>query len=119
VFLYNIDDLQSIVKENLAPPHLRGRPRRRHRREEVDRFKAWMQSREVVPTVIALRQRFEGDPAGGAGAAGAEAGVASAGGARAGGRGHTPDRGKAAPDADGTFERGRRRGPGRSPTPTR
>jgi glutamyl-tRNA reductase len=28
-------------------------------REEVDRFKAWMQSREVVPTVVALRQRFE------------------------------------------------------------
>jgi glutamyl-tRNA reductase len=27
--------------------------------EEVDRFAAWMQSREIVPTVIALRQRFE------------------------------------------------------------
>jgi glutamyl-tRNA reductase len=28
-------------------------------REEVDRFRAWMQSREVLPTVVALRQRFE------------------------------------------------------------
>ena len=27
--------------------------------EEVARFVAWMQSREVVPTVVALRQRFE------------------------------------------------------------
>ena len=28
-------------------------------REEVDRFRMWMQSREVLPTVIALRERFE------------------------------------------------------------
>jgi glutamyl-tRNA reductase len=27
--------------------------------EEVARFAAWMQSREIIPTVIALRQRFE------------------------------------------------------------
>jgi glutamyl-tRNA reductase len=25
----------------------------------VDRFKTWMHSRELVPTVVALRQRFE------------------------------------------------------------
>jgi glutamyl-tRNA reductase len=28
-------------------------------REEVDRFGGWMQSREVLPTVIALRERFD------------------------------------------------------------
>jgi glutamyl-tRNA reductase len=27
--------------------------------EEVLRFSAWMQSREIIPTVVALRQRFE------------------------------------------------------------
>ncbi len=59
VFLYNIDDLQMIVKENLAR---RGGELVRAEaivEEEVARFTSWMQSREVVPTVVALRQRFE------------------------------------------------------------
>ena len=59
VFLYNIDDLQSIVKENLARRTSEVQRAEMIVREEVDRFRAWMQSREVVPTVIALRQRFE------------------------------------------------------------
>jgi glutamyl-tRNA reductase len=59
VFLYNIDDLQSIVKENLARRTSEVQRAETIVREEVDRFRAWMQSREVVPTVIALRQRFE------------------------------------------------------------
>jgi glutamyl-tRNA reductase len=59
VFLYNIDDLRSIVQENLAR---RGTELARAEAivdEEVARFAAWMQSREIVPTVVALRQRFE------------------------------------------------------------
>ncbi len=59
VFLYNIDDLQAIVQENLAR---RGKELLRAEaivEEEVARFTSWMQSREVVPTVVALRQRFE------------------------------------------------------------
>jgi glutamyl-tRNA reductase len=59
VFLYNIDDLQGIVKENLA--------RRTAELERADaiidaeapRFAAWLQSREIIPTVVALRERFE------------------------------------------------------------
>jgi glutamyl-tRNA reductase len=59
VFLYNIDDLQGIVRENLA--------RRTAELEHADaiidvetaRFAAWLQSREVIPTVVALRERFE------------------------------------------------------------
>jgi len=59
VFLYNIDDLSAIVQENLSR-----REAELHRaesivKEEVDRFSTWMQSREIIPTVIALRQRFE------------------------------------------------------------
>ena len=59
VFLYNIDDLQGIVQENLA--RRSGEVSRAESivREEVDRFRAWMQSRDVVPTVVALRQQFE------------------------------------------------------------
>lgn len=59
VFLYNIDDLQTIVKENLAR---RGAELARADaivEEEVARFASWMQSREIIPTVIALRHRFE------------------------------------------------------------
>jgi glutamyl-tRNA reductase len=59
VFLYNIDDLQTIVKENLA--RRSGELARADAivDEEVVRFSAWMQSREIIPTVVALRQRFE------------------------------------------------------------
>lgn len=59
VFLYNVDDLHGIVNENLA--------RRREElaraaaivEDEASRFAAWLQSREIIPTVVALRERFE------------------------------------------------------------
>jgi glutamyl-tRNA reductase len=59
VFLYNIDDLQTIVKENLA--RRTGELERAESivTEEVGRFMSWMQSRDIIPTVVALRQRFE------------------------------------------------------------
>jgi glutamyl-tRNA reductase len=59
VFLYNIDDLRTIVQENLTR---RGAELARAEAivdEEVSRYTAWMQSREIVPTVVALRQRFD------------------------------------------------------------
>jgi glutamyl-tRNA reductase len=59
VFLYNIDDLRTIVQENLARRAAELQRADDIVREEVERFSAWMQSREVVPTVVALRQRFE------------------------------------------------------------
>jgi glutamyl-tRNA reductase len=59
VFLYNIDDLQAIVKENLSRRTSEVARAEVIVREEVNRFRTWMQSREIVPTVVALRQRFE------------------------------------------------------------
>ena len=59
VFLYDIDDLQSIVKENLSRRATEIQRAEAIVREEVDRFGTWMLSREVLPTVIALRQRFD------------------------------------------------------------
>ncbi len=59
VFLYNIDDLRTIVQENLAR---RGAELARAEaiiEQEVAKYAAWMQSREIVPTVVALRERFE------------------------------------------------------------
>jgi glutamyl-tRNA reductase len=59
VFLYNLDDLQDIVKENLA--RRSGELERAEAivAEETSRFTAWLQSRDIIPTVVALRGRFE------------------------------------------------------------
>ena len=59
VFLYNIDDLRAIVQENLARRTAELSRADAIVEEEVATFVAWMQSREIVPTVVALRQRFE------------------------------------------------------------
>jgi glutamyl-tRNA reductase len=59
VFLYNIDDLQAIVKDNLSRRSGELAQAEAIVTEEVERFSAWMQTREVIPTVVALRERFE------------------------------------------------------------
>jgi glutamyl-tRNA reductase len=59
VFLYNLDDLRAIVKENLARRSAELERAEAIVKEEVARFSSWMQSREIIPTVVALRQRFE------------------------------------------------------------
>jgi glutamyl-tRNA reductase len=59
VFLYNVDDLQNIVQENLAR---RGAEIARAEAivaEELARFTSWQRSRRAIPTVVALRQRFD------------------------------------------------------------
>jgi glutamyl-tRNA reductase len=59
VFLYNLDDLQGIVKKNLER---RGAELARADAivsSEAAKFAAWLQSREIIPTVVALRERFE------------------------------------------------------------
>ena len=59
VFLYNVDDLQAIVQENLSRRSSEIDRAESIVSEEVDRFAAWRRSRGAVPTVVALRQRFE------------------------------------------------------------
>ena len=59
VFLYNIDDLQSTVRENLARRASEVERAEAIVTEEVDKFGAWFRSRGAIPTVVALRQRFE------------------------------------------------------------
>ena len=59
VFLYNIDDLQGVVQDNLSR---RGAEIERAEAivtEELARFTAWQRSRGAIPTVVALRQRFD------------------------------------------------------------
>jgi glutamyl-tRNA reductase len=59
VFLYNIDDLQATVRDNLARRATETAGAERIVAEEVDRFAGWFRSRGAVPTIVALRQRFD------------------------------------------------------------
>jgi glutamyl-tRNA reductase len=59
VYLYNIDDLQSVVEANLKE-----RQREAERAEviierEVGVYLSWLRSLDVVPTIVSLRQRVE------------------------------------------------------------
>jgi glutamyl-tRNA reductase len=59
VFLYNVDDLQAVVQENLSKRTAEIQRAEAIVAEEVARFMAWHRSRGAIPTVVALRQRFE------------------------------------------------------------
>jgi glutamyl-tRNA reductase len=59
VFLYNIDDLQSLVRENLEKRGGETGKAEQIVAEEAGKFGAWQRSRGAIPTVVALRQRFE------------------------------------------------------------
>jgi glutamyl-tRNA reductase len=60
VFLYNIDDLQTVVQENVSKRGTEASQAEAIVSQEVTKFIAWLNSRGAVPTVVALRQRFEG-----------------------------------------------------------
>jgi glutamyl-tRNA reductase len=59
VFLYNIDDLQATVRENLARRASEVARAEALVAEEVEKFGIWFRSRTAIPTVVALPQRFE------------------------------------------------------------
>jgi glutamyl-tRNA reductase len=59
VFLYNIDDLQSVVNESLSRRSSETTRAETIVNQEVEKFMAWARSRTAMPTVVALRQRFE------------------------------------------------------------
>jgi glutamyl-tRNA reductase len=59
VFLYNIDDLQAIVQENLTRRAAEVVHADAIVADEVRKFEAWLTARVAIPTVVALRQRFD------------------------------------------------------------
>jgi glutamyl-tRNA reductase len=59
VFLYNIDDLQATVRENLARRSSEVARAEAIVAEELEKFGAWLRSRGAVPTIVALRQHCE------------------------------------------------------------
>jgi glutamyl-tRNA reductase len=59
VYLYNIDDLKSVADENLQERASEAEKAEEIVRDEVQGFVRWLASLEQVPTITALRQRFE------------------------------------------------------------
>jgi glutamyl-tRNA reductase len=59
VFLYNVDDLQSVIEENMSRRAAEIARAEAIVVDEVTRFTAWQRSRAAVPTIVALRQRFD------------------------------------------------------------
>jgi glutamyl-tRNA reductase len=59
VFLYNIDDLQATVNENLARRAEEAARAERIVGEEAEKFAGWFRSRGAIPAIVALRQRFD------------------------------------------------------------
>jgi glutamyl-tRNA reductase len=59
VYLYNIDDLKSVADDNLQERSNEAEKAEKIVLEEVQSFIRWMGTLEQVPTITALRQRFE------------------------------------------------------------
>jgi glutamyl-tRNA reductase len=59
VYLYNIDDLREVADENLQERSAEAQKAEGIVHDEVLTFSRWISSLEQVPTISALRQRFE------------------------------------------------------------
>ena len=59
VYLYNIDDLQSIVDENLKERKLEAKKAERIIEKAVDNFLKWLNSRSAVPVIKFLCEKGE------------------------------------------------------------
>lgn len=59
VFLYNIDDLQAVVQQNLGERAEEARQVEVILRQEAEAFHAWWQSLSVGPVVAGLQKRLE------------------------------------------------------------
>jgi glutamyl-tRNA reductase len=58
-YIYNIDDLKAVAEENLQERSNEAERAEGIVDEEVENFTRWIRSLEQVPTITALRQRFE------------------------------------------------------------
>ncbi len=57
MFLYDIDDLQNIVDQNLAASEEIAKEIEEELNMEIDDFKEWVATLGVVPVIRALRRR--------------------------------------------------------------
>ena len=120
VFLYNIDDLQATVRENMARRTSEVTRAEAIVDEELDKFGSWMRARGVDSDRRRAASVVRGDPPRRARPARLQAVRAAARGARRGarprGRDHAPDRREAAADADRAAQVPRRSGDRRAST---
>ena len=59
VFLYDIDDLQRVVADNVAGRQKEAEQAEEIIKEEVDRLVMRLRTREVVPTIVSLQEQLE------------------------------------------------------------
>ncbi len=59
VFLYNIDDLQEVVDENIKGRRQEAEKAEAIIEEEMVKYNAWLNSLKVVPTIVSLRGKVE------------------------------------------------------------
>lgn len=59
VFLYDLDDLESVVGANLEKRKTEAEKVNAILEEEVRAFSAWVNSLDVVPAIVALRRHFQ------------------------------------------------------------
>jgi glutamyl-tRNA reductase len=59
VYLYNIDDLEGVVRENRKERMKEAEQGEQMILEEADRFEAWFQGLEAVPTIVSLNEKLE------------------------------------------------------------
>ncbi len=60
VYLYNIDDLQAVVSENLGERMNEALKAEEIVDEEVSKFMDWTKTLDMSPTIVALREKLEG-----------------------------------------------------------
>ncbi len=60
VYLYNIDNLQDIVDENIKNRRRESIMAERIVQEEVAQYASWLKELEAVPTIVSLRSKAEG-----------------------------------------------------------
>jgi len=58
-FLYDIDDLQDIVNDNIDERNKEAVKGERLVDEAVIKFRSWMESLEMVPTIVAIRKKID------------------------------------------------------------
>jgi len=59
VYLYNIDDLQRVVNDNIQDRQKEAEKAETIVQDEVIKFVNWYRSLDVTPTIVALKKKFE------------------------------------------------------------
>jgi len=59
VYLYDVDDLQGVVQANLKERHKEAEKAELIIKDEIVQFRNWLETLEVKPTIVALRQQMD------------------------------------------------------------